>query len=56
MDKLYKIERELKEQNIFPALVLMTRIKKTKPLLDEIKRLFDNAQLKVSSKSPLGEE
>jgi len=54
MDKLYKIERELKEQNASPALVFMTRIQKAKPLLDEIKTLLDNAQLKVSSKSPLG--
>jgi hypothetical protein len=54
MDKLYKIERELKEHNASPALVFMTRIQKAKPLLDEINTLLDNAQLKVSSKSPLG--
>jgi hypothetical protein len=54
MDKLYKIERELKEQNASAALVFMTRIQKAKPLLAEIKILLDNAQLKVSSKSPLG--
>ena len=54
MDKLYKIERELKEQNTSPALVFMTRIQKAKPLLDEIKTILLGAQLKVSSKSPLG--
>lgn len=32
----------------------MTRIQKAKPLLDDIKTLLDNAQLKISSKSPLG--
>jgi transposase len=54
MGKLYKIERELKEQNASPALVFITRIKKAKPLLDEIKMLLDEAQLKVPSKSSLG--
>lgn len=54
MDKLYKIERELKEQNASPSLVFMTRIQKAKPLLDEIKTLLDEMQLKVPAKSPLG--
>ena len=54
MGKLYKIERELKEQSASPALVFMTRIKKAKPLLDEIKTKLCEAQLKVPSKSALG--
>ena len=54
MDKLYKIERELKEQNASPALVFITRIQKAKPLLDEIKTLLDEMQRKVPPKSPLG--
>lgn len=54
MDKLYKIERELKENSSSPAVIFMTRIKKSKLLLDTIKTLLDEAQLKVPSKSPLG--
>lgn len=54
IDKLYKIERELKEQQASPAQVFMTRIKKAKPLLDEIKILIDAAYPKVPSQSPLG--
>ena len=54
MDNLYKIERELKEQNASPSLVFMTRIQKARPLLNEIKALLDEMQLKVPPKSPLG--
>ena len=52
--KLYKIESELKEQNAPPTRVFMTRIQKAKPVLDEIKMLLVEAELKVPSKSPLG--
>lgn len=54
MNKLYKIERELKDTNTTPALVFMTRVKKSKPILLQIKALLDDAQLKVPPKSPLG--
>lgn len=54
MDKLYKIERELKEQNAPPSLIFITRIQKAKPLLNQIKTRLDDMQLKIPSKSPLG--
>lgn len=54
IDKLYKVERELKEQNVSPAITFMTRIKNAMPLLKQIKTLLDEAQLKVPAKSPLG--
>jgi transposase len=54
IDKLYKIERELKEHSASPTLIFMTRIKNAKPLLEQIKTLLDDAQLKVPAKSPLG--
>lgn len=52
--KLYHIERELKDKNAMPALVFMTRVKKSRPILLQIKALLDDAQLKVPPKSPLG--
>jgi hypothetical protein len=52
--KLYQIERELKDKDATPALVFMTRVKKSRPILLQIKALLDDAQLKVPPKSPLG--
>ena len=54
MGKLYQIERELKDKNASPALVFMTRLKKARPLLAQIKTLLDDTQLKLPPKSPLG--
>lgn len=52
--KLYHIERELKENKASPALVFMTRVQQSRPLIRHIKALLDEAQLKVPPKSPLG--
>jgi hypothetical protein len=52
--KLYLIERELKDNNASPALVFMTRVQQSRPLILQIKALLDEAQLKVPPKSPLG--
>lgn len=54
MAKLYHIERELKDKKASPAKIFMTRIKKAKPILDKIKKILDEAQLKVMPKTPLG--
>jgi len=52
--KLYHIERELKDIEALPALIFMTRVKKSRPILLQIKELLEDAQLKVPPKSPLG--
>jgi transposase len=52
--KLYHVERELKDKNALPALVFMTQVQQSRPLILQIKALLDEAKLTVPPKSPLG--
>jgi chromosome segregation ATPase len=52
--KLYHLERELKDKQATPEIILMRREQEAMPVLAQIKELLDDAQLKVPPKSPLG--
>jgi transposase len=52
--KLYHLERELKDKEASPEVILMRRGKEAKPVLAQIKVLLDDARFKVLPKSPLG--
>lgn len=52
--KLYQLERELKDKQATPEMILMRREQEAMPVLAQIKELLDDAQLKVPPKSPLG--
>ena len=52
--KLYLLERELKDKEGRPEVILMRREQESKPVLAQIKALLDDAQIKVPPKSPLG--
>lgn len=52
--RLYQLERELKDQHASPAQVFMRRLIDARPISAKIKKLLDDAQLKVPPKSPLG--
>ena len=54
ISKLYALEKDCKEKNTAPELIYSRRQKEAKPILDQIKTLLDDAQLKVPPKSPLG--
>jgi transposase len=52
--KLYRIERELKDNKASPSSIFMRRIKEARPLLDQMHTLLKDAQHKTLPKSPLG--
>lgn len=52
--KLYQLERKLKDENASYAQTFMRRVKDARPILAQIEKLLDDAQLKVPPKSPLG--
>lgn len=51
---LYHLESQLKDKKASPALTFMTRVQKARPILAQIKKLMDEANLKTLPKSPLG--
>ena len=53
--KLYQIERELKEKNATPTQVFMTRIRLARPILCQLKALFDESLPKVPPQSPIAQ-
>jgi transposase len=54
MAKLYELEKRLKEQNASAQTIFTERQQSAKPILNELKTLLDESQLKVMPKSPLG--
>ena len=52
--KLYHLERELKDKEATPEIILIRREQDAKPVLAQIKALLDDAQFKVPPKGPLG--
>ena len=51
--KLYHLESELKDQHAEPEVILARREQDASPVLAEIKKLLDDAQLKAAPQGPL---
>jgi len=51
--KLYHLESELKDQHAEPNVILARREQDASPVLAEIKKLLDDAELKAAPQSPL---
>nr|MBA2650468.1 IS66 family transposase [Legionella sp.] len=52
--KLYELEKKLKEQEASVDTIFKERNQFARPILNELKTLLDESQLKVLPKSPLG--
>ena len=54
IQKLYRIERHAKEQNLSPAQRLEVRQREARPIFDDLEKLLDLYAKDVLPKSPLG--
>ena len=54
LQKVYAVEREIKEQNLSESEIAIYRKQKSTPLLEELKAWLDEHLYKVTPQSPLG--
>lgn len=54
IQKLYKIEKKAKNEKLSPDEVKALRQKESKPLIDELKIIFENKKIETNPKSLLG--
>jgi hypothetical protein len=53
--ELYKIEENIKKQNLTPHQILAVRQEKSQPILNTFKRFLDDGLHKILPKSPIGQ-